>query len=85
MLAANVTPNFQPLKPSSAIVDIILSNFAVFLSSLGCDPLKLLVLPRTASHGTHVGDDLKFALPANWIDLSLISEKAGKSEMMLMF
>lgn len=42
--------------------------------------MKSLVLPRTASHGTHVGDDLKFALPANWIDLSLISEKAGKSD-----
>ena len=44
MLATNVTPDFRPLKASSAIADIILSKFAVVLSiSLGCDRLKPLV------------------------------------------
>ena len=45
MSAAILVPTFQPLKPASAIGDLLLGQFDVSLNSLGWDPLLPLLLP----------------------------------------
>ena len=79
MSAAIRVPTFQPLKPASAIGDFLLGQFGLSLNSLGWDPLLPLLLPKAEPKGFFLRD-LGRWLPSDWIDLSLISDKAVKSD-----